>query len=590
MRRFFSVFALTLCIVRMNCCCGPDAAPIHPTTGYFDGHNHNYSGILPYYAYADLPAYIADPNNPRAVSPAKRLALWEYLLAHMPKETVDPVSPSNRYAPGAIATLLKYRKYPKGLADAEINAALERVLTTTPWTEFDSAYAFRSMATGYTAENFFGNDDAGTNKALCDASILTLALTDTTYSEQFISFIGGWSFKQVSGHPYSSKLDNVMCFIREPQKLEERLRGLGKPVPIVKVLLLTATAPLGQNAGTNTWQQIAISGTCQPAQLKSDLIFTRGEIRDALLGKNAVSAEDKKAFYDGVIGIDTAGPEFTCFTGDGMKTFKEWVRGVYDAAIERRNSGWRGKLIVHTHVGEGGVKYKFGSRTTRKTAAPGKKPQTQPVPLDDKALDAMFTSFPHLQADQKGTPVFVAAAGRNIKTLLKAVAELKQELPDLDRYVIFRFGHVTHADREDARQMKDLKIEADINLESNIATRAYWSAALDRPPQNPMTQVQQFQYNDLPGQVLSNGHAAEVLADHPLKYMLEAGVRTVMGSDGGGEEHSSIKREYELAGELITYWKECDPTFKPPAGLSAETLKQNAERHIQDMQSDEKID
>ena len=31
---------------------------------YFDAHNH-LSGILPYYAYADLPAFIESLSNPR---------------------------------------------------------------------------------------------------------------------------------------------------------------------------------------------------------------------------------------------------------------------------------------------------------------------------------------------------------------------------------------------------------------------------------------------------------------------------------------------------------------------------------------------
>ncbi|MFZ0683408.1 MAG: hypothetical protein WAM84_11075, partial [Candidatus Cybelea sp.] len=46
---------------------------------YFDAHNH-LSGILPYYAYADLPAFIESLSNPgKQVSVEDRLALYRYL-------------------------------------------------------------------------------------------------------------------------------------------------------------------------------------------------------------------------------------------------------------------------------------------------------------------------------------------------------------------------------------------------------------------------------------------------------------------------------------------------------------------------------
>jgi hypothetical protein len=183
-------------------------------------------------------------------------------------------------------------------------------------------------------------------------------------------------------------------------------------------------------------------------------------------------------------------------------------------------------------------------------------------------------------------PVHVEQSARNIKLLLAAVQELKSEISDLDDYVVFRFGHVTNADMDDALAMKRLGIEADINLESNVSTGAYYLPAL-RPPDNSLTpEHQQFEYNDLPARVRASGRAEELLSTHAFKYMLKAGVRTLMGSDGGAEEHSAIATEYKMAEKLINYWKAHDDQF--PHGLTVDVLYQNVEDHLRNMREDKK--
>ena len=116
---------------------------------YFDAHNH-LSGILPYYAYADLPAFIESLSNPRKqVSVEDRLALYRYLTdvwypskgAALDDKLFSPAD-GQRFALGARAALLVYRNQVAGSAVA-LDGTLERVLTATPWSEFDSAYAFR---------------------------------------------------------------------------------------------------------------------------------------------------------------------------------------------------------------------------------------------------------------------------------------------------------------------------------------------------------------------------------------------------------------------------------------------------------------
>lgn len=570
----FRIVGNFLLIATLLCVGGNNLGAKDAHTNYFDAHNHNYSGILPYYAYADLDAFIQDPANPAKVDLAHRRRLWQFLAEFQYS--------GSRYSPGALSTIKLYGKDTAALSEAQVNGALERVLTTTPWTDFDSAYAFRGTPVyGYLQELYEG-DDARANKALCDASIIELAMTDTAESEQFINFLGGWG-----PGPVYSKLENIRCFLKEAGVLAAagKFRTLGKPEPHIKSLLMTNTSELGAVSKDGAqWISFAPTGECGSTQ--SVLKVAPDEMRNALLGRNTdgaeiIQPEERQSFFDGVVGIDTAGPEFTCFTaanaqqnqGAGMDNYKRLVRAVYSASRERRGAGWRGKLLVHTHVGEGGVRYLFNSGA-------------QDDPAD------VFKTFPPIQMDSAtGVPVHIEQSRTNVKRLIQAVRELKTEIRDLDDFVVFRFGHVTHADYQDAQAMRELRIEADINLESNIATRAYWTPALAKPSREPLSEPEQFQYNNLVDKVLSSGHADELLSDHSLKYMLEADVRTLLGSDGGGEEHSDIRKEYELAAALISYWNAHDPEFKrqAPPGLSIHTFEKNVREHLKDMQSDKRI-
>src|SRR6267378_4085185 len=125
-----------LALLSLASCCpcnkvGPEPAPVR----YFDAHSHT-SGILPFQVYADPETFLKDPANLAAISPAKRRELWKQLA------TKTDFSGNSRVAPAALATLKAWRDADK-LDDRQIDAALERVLTATPWTEFDSAYAVR---------------------------------------------------------------------------------------------------------------------------------------------------------------------------------------------------------------------------------------------------------------------------------------------------------------------------------------------------------------------------------------------------------------------------------------------------------------
>lgn len=557
----------------------------HELKGYFDAHNHGYNGILPYYAFADLQAFIDHPKDPGKIDLDHRRRLWTYLVttyAGDDQQQPPLTGPGNRIAPGAIATIRAYGTRIDKLSREQINGALERVLTSTPWTEFDSAYAIRGAITDQYLPTLFSGPTAASD-GLCDASILELAITRTAYSEQFMSFVGGWG---KPSHGHLAKLDIIRCFMAEPQVLAGagKLKGMGAPE--IKVLLMTHTSEFGTTTDGKQWIQFATTGQCAPWQ-GAPLTTSPDAIQYALLGKNAdgtdiIQPNERQNYLNTVVGIDTAAPEITCFTddsssgnqGQGMDRYKAFVKAVYAAAKERRAAGWHGKLLVHTHVGEGGTTYRMDV----------------PVSKDgkDAELRVVFQSFPQIWMDpatQK--PVHVEQSARNVKLLIAAVQELESEISDLGDYVVFRFGHVTNADFDDARAMKRLGIEADINLESNISTGAYYVPALRPPDKSLVTERQQFEYNDLPAVLRASSHAEEMLSKHAFKYMLMAGVRTLMGSDGGGEENSDIGREYKLAEEMIAYWKAHEPQF--PQNLPSNVIEANVREHLADMASDAKI-
>jgi hypothetical protein len=565
----------------LSACASNAARPASQSQGYFDPHNH-LSGVLPWQAYADLPAYIDKlEDKGEGVSGGDELAFYTWLddtwyPAHRAAFDDQPFSSVMRYGLGARATL---KLYPvrADMKPAALNGALARIFTATPYTEFDSAYAFHAPAYTWLAKTYYHGDRKAGSEALCTAEVLELSRTRITRSEQSISFIGGWAF-DASGHSY--KLATVLCAARKPKELKAALTRLHEPVPRVRIILMTHTDQLGENAAGNDYRTFEHTGECHWVPLSATLKLSPERMYRALLGENRrgkriVSAAEREAFFDTLAGIDTAAPEMTCFSAAGMAYYERLVDAVYRAAKFRRKLGWDGKLLVHTHVGEGFTAYY--------AEQPSAKPWT---------FDSVFARVPALD----GNVVTNAAAPHdNITMLLNAVARVRQAHPSLDRYVVIRFGHVTHTTLAQARRMAKLEIEADVNLDSNLATGA-WSFA-DMPNEaaingrvadaaaDPRTN---FELNDLPSFLIPDPNDAKqvaaVLGTYPLKYLLMAHVRVMLGTDGAGVEHSSMPREYALATSLIRYWKAHDPAFRAQAGsVSEQIFFDNASRHLADM-------
>jgi hypothetical protein len=549
---------------------------------YFDAHNH-ITGILPYYAYADLPAFIASlSHSDAAVGVDDRLALYRYLdevwrPAIKQQLGNAPFSPADgqRFALGARAALEIHRGQVAGNVVA-LNGVLERVLTATPWSEFDSAYAFRGGPAGtYLRERFYHGDGALLSSDLCKATVLDLAATNIESSEQSLPFLGGWHFSDGTSQPLST----ILCTMNagsDPVVIAG-LRAMNKPMPQIKIVLMTHTSELATAAGGKSYSEWSKTGRCANLPLPEFLKTDPQTVRDALLGwdrgKLVVPRAQAVAYYDMVVGIDTAAPETTCFTAAGMQYYTRLVTAVYDAAKARRRAGWRGKLLVHTHVGEGA--------TVDYVPVPPRQPWT---------FQELFGTLPPVRSN-------AAQAAQNISTLLDAIGAFERTHPDAQEYVVFRLAHDTWATPEQANTMREERVEADVNLESNVATGAYpvgrmpakaaLMPAIDSLAANPATN---FELNDLLGTLVKDPNdptaVGDVLGNAALKYLLEAHVRCLLGTDADGVEHSDIVKEYEYASALIAYWNRTDPIFRARAsGVDRQTLFANVDWHLRNMSS-----
>ncbi len=552
---------------------------------YFDAHNH-ITGVLPYVAYANPSAFAASLSDPaRSVSEADRLALFRYLADQWyPSEAgaLDDrlFSPpqGQRFALGARATLVVYGER-VATSPAALDGALERMLTATPWTEFDSAYAFRGgpVAT-YLTQRFYAGDRRKLEADLCRATVLDLAATHIDVSEQSLPFIGGWAFRQGD----SDRLDTIECAMDEPSNpvVVAALRAMHRPAPLVKVVLMTHTSQLATLPGGTTYSEWSQTGQCAATALPAGLITTPKTIYDALMGwdrgRLVVPAWQAKAYFDTVVGIDTAGPETTCFTPAGMTYYEQLAGAVYRAAKDRRRAGWHGKLLVHTHVGEGGV-VDFA-------------PDAPPQPWN---FGEVFGTLPTVRSN-------AGQARQNITTLLAAIAAFERAHPDAANYVVFRLAHDTWATPEQARAMHDERVEADVNLESNVATGAYpisrmplGAPAILKDDIDPIVGnvATNFELNDLLAVLVKDpsdvDRVGAILGNASLKYLLEARVRCLLGTDADGVEHSDIVKEYRYAASLIAYWNRTDPSFHALSGGADERrLFENVDWHLATMASD----
>ncbi|MBO2448349.1 hypothetical protein J4573_14685 [Actinomadura barringtoniae] len=236
-------------------------------------------------------------------------------------------------------------------------------------------------------------------------------------------------------------------------------------------------------------------------------------------------------------GFDIASPERTWYTRHGALLFERVLRMLFKVAREQRRP-----LVAHVHVGEGYPGFVDTDATDVRAAMKRK---------DQPGLRILYDPDTKL-------PAHYLCGENNVQQILNAVqrfrsALAKEEggraLTDFDRYVRVRFGHVTHASLLQAQQMADAGIWADVNLSSNLATGALAfvqeTEALSAQTGNVAGIIKQA------ATVVAQQPNAPLFKQHALVTLLTCGVPTVLGTDGGGIEHSEMSREYALAGAIL---------------------------------------
>ena len=191
-------------------------------------------------------------------------------------------------------------------------------------------------------------------------------------------------------------------------------------------------------------------------------------------------------------------------------------------------------------------------------------------------------------------------AHSNIGTLLGAIRTFEAAHPDTNDFLVFRLAHDTWASDDEAQAMHDEGVEADVSLESNVATGAYPIARMpigaaailtedvDPVVSNPDTNLQ---LNDLLGSIVhdptNRAQVGAILGNASLKFLLERHVRCLLGTDGAGVEHSDIVKEYDYAYALIGFWNDTDPDFHALAtNIPESALFDNVRWHLKSMSTD----
>jgi len=194
--------------------------------GFFDPHNH-VSGILPWKSFANLSAWL---ENRREISVESAMGLWTFInqtfLPHIHPDT-------NIYFPvclpaygcvgsGMLATLGLLQNVSEFHSEPTVLfGALERMLTTTPFTEFESAYTVmapvRDMnspgSASYYMRSLYDGDVMKAESDYCQAVLAELAHGNITSSEQSIGYM--WSLQ----HQCLLK-----CFIENPSRGHKMLQ------------------------------------------------------------------------------------------------------------------------------------------------------------------------------------------------------------------------------------------------------------------------------------------------------------------------------------------------------------------------------
>lgn len=441
--------------------------------------------------------------------------------------------------------------------------SITNILAATPLTGFSGAYAVRRALVDIP--DLPGHFGVHVQQ---QATVLELALEKIGLVEMSQPFAGGPDGEKKLANTvlsYRDILEDLKASKTSAANLglKDRFLQLKLDVPQIKWLLLTPTKDLGINSATTTLSYA--SGQCREYQLalQDPTIDTNEDIFSALVK------------FNDVVGVDVAGPEFTCFAPKGMEDFKKLAGATYRAAKARqlRNKN-NDKLVVRVHVGEGSpVEDAEPIATLSDDARKNSCEEIKKYPKIKQIHDRTEYVYIHQYESRK-----------NIDYILKTIGELKKLYSDIDSYVIFRLGHLTHITFAQAKKAKELGITADVNLSSNVATQAW---TVDPAIINKYLVEKGVPANSVRSLLVAlhqNGASYdEIFKGHGFKWLLMNHVPIMLGSDGGGVEHApSMKREYLIAQELINAWNKQDPKFRAQ-NISIDVLLQSQKEHMEKM-------
>jgi hypothetical protein len=276
--------------------------------------------------------------------------------------------------------------------------------------------------------------------------------------------------------------------------------------------------------------------------------------------KELVAALEIHPYY---VGIDLAGPEGYWYKSANTKTLVKYLLPPLQKQAEIRQRKYKvPNVVFRPHVGEGSSILDKGASLVElapvaflKGAIEGalrKRAKEGPVKgvtsdfLD--WLDKDYVSRLGKTGEVRDFKIYKKKdldlhvkkmSINNIQVFIDALRAAKYpgEFPN----VIVRFGHVTHVTKEQAENMAELGIRADVNLGSNLRTGS-------------LTFIEDLADAKRRRAVFGDWNkdwASLVDRGHGLQQLLKAGVKAALGSDGQGVEITSIETEYHLAEEYL---------------------------------------
>ncbi len=382
--------------------------------------------------------------------------------------------------------------------------AVEKALTSTPTTDYNSAYEIRDQLIKDTFGSKAAEGETKTaqqQRAYDDyirEAVLQLVHDGVTYSEQSAGLKKSGGF--LNPEHVARVIDQMVA------------EGTLQPGQIdLRVLGMTVTNYFGERdahlppVGEPPKRMIGETDEAFQARIKKESAAKRAATIDVDVGR----ALDQMA-TKGVTGFDIGAPELFTFDQLGKNKLKQ---------IYLRMSQWAEQhgttVVFRPHVGEGSIDTLEG----------------KPFHTDKDRIVEPSGKLSHYER-----------ANRNIETWIEAMEEIKAEgavqmdgqpapTPvQLDSTkVALRFGHVTHADPYQTARLAALGVTVELNQTSNAATG---SISQTEGVHGPRSLTPKFE-------------------DHSLPTMLFYGSEAVLSTDGGAVMGTSLGQEYATAHQAI---------------------------------------